>query len=108
MTIHFDDNLVAPAFRASERRESVSWADLDWKTIEGRVKKLRKRIYAAAQRGDKFLFARYAPPVGGVSLRSVFFLFSNLAHLVLTISVSYNRCLSRMQGNLHVRFLGGH
>jgi hypothetical protein len=63
MTIHFDDNLVAPAFRASERRESVSWADLDWKTIEGRVKKLRKRIYAAAQRGDRRNFSLQDMPL---------------------------------------------
>lgn len=32
---------------------ATRWHDLDWKTIKSRVRKLRRRIYAAASKGDK-------------------------------------------------------
>ena len=58
MTI-LDDNLLAlgPNLKPDQNL-STAWHELDWKRIEGEVKRLRRRIYSAKCRGDKKKLAK--------------------------------------------------
>lgn len=53
MTIK-DDDLMANGLKPNlSGSDTTEWHDLDWKGIEGQVKRLRQRIYSATRRGEK-------------------------------------------------------